>query len=311
MLRFSPPDVPVPPEVRWMLLRAFGPPGAPFAEAVDPAGALAAARRFEVSSRVAARQGRARLAAELGAETAAELQRDLTAAAAQGLRLEALLREIAAVAAALEIPLVLLKFAALSAAGTVAPGARTACDLDLLVPPRRAGELQEALCARGFRSSGLPDSEHQLPALVHPAGGVVEIHRLVIGVRPEGGGSATVAALEQAGLLAPAPGLAGCFLPAREAQMAHVLVHGVGQHGFWPASYPLLRMLADLVDLGFHDEAAAPLAERAARFVARDVAPEEVEAVKDLCRALVAGADLLPAAPLSRSAGEGPGVGAS
>jgi hypothetical protein len=276
-----------------MLLRAFGPPGAPFAEAVDAAGALAAARRFEVSSRVAARQGRARLAAELGAETASGFQRDLATAAAQGLRLEALLREIAAVASERGIPLVLLKFAALSAAGVVAPGARTACDLDVLVPPRRAGELQEALGSRGFRPSGLPDAEHQLAALVHPGGGVVEVHRLMIGVRPEGDGSATVATLERAGLLEPAPGLAGCFVPAREAQMAHVLVHGVGQHGFWPASYPLLRMLADLTDLGFHDETAAPQAARAAGLVARDVAPEEAEAVRDLCRALVAGADLI------------------
>lgn len=280
-----------------MLLRAFGPPGAPFPEAVDAAGALAAARRFEVSSRVAARQGRARLAAELGAETATGFQRDLTAAAAQGLRLEVLLREIAGVAAALEIPLVLLKFAALSVAGTVVPGARTACDLDVLVPPERAGELQEALCSRGFRSSGLPGFEHQLPALLHPAGGVVEVHRLMIGVRPDGGGSATVAALERAGLLEPAPGFPGCFLPAREAQMAHALVHGVGQHGFWPDSYPLLRMLADLIDLGFPEEAA--LAGRAAGFVARDVAPDEAAAVQDLCRALAAGDDLI--SPSSRN----------
>src|SRR4051794_21923126 len=108
-LRFAPPEVSVPPEVRWMLLRAFGPPGAPCAEAVDPAGALAAARRFEVSPRVAARQGRARLAAELGIEAAAGFQRDLAAAAAQGLRIEALLREVAAVAAERQLPLVLLK----------------------------------------------------------------------------------------------------------------------------------------------------------------------------------------------------------
>lgn len=281
-----------------MLLRAFGPPGAPFAEAVEPAGALAAARRFEVSPRVAARQGRARLAAELGAEAAGELQRDLTRAAAQGLRLEALLREIAAVAAEREIPLVLLKFAALSAAGTLAAGARTACDLDVLVPPQRAGELQEALVARGFRPSGLPDSEHQLPALVHPAGGVLEVHRLMLGVRPDVGASATVASLEKAGLLEPAPDLPDCFLPAQEAQMAHALVHGIGQHGFWPDSYPLLRTLADLIDLGFHQE-AAPLAERAVRLVARDVAPEEAAAVRDLCRALAAGDDLIEGEPAS------------
>jgi len=71
-----------------MLLRAFGPPGAPFSETVDAAAALAMARRFEVAPRVAARQGRARLAAELGGEAAVAWQRDLTAAAAQGLRIE-------------------------------------------------------------------------------------------------------------------------------------------------------------------------------------------------------------------------------
>jgi hypothetical protein len=275
-----------------MLLRAFGPAGAPFPEAVAPAGVLAAARRFEVSPRVAARQGRARLAAELGVEAATGFQRDLTLAAAQGLRLEALLREIAVLAVEREVPLVLLKFAALSAAGLLAPGARSACDLDVLVPPERAEELQEALLARGFRSSGLPDSEHQLAALIHPSGGVVELHRLILGVRPDAGGSATVAALERAGLLEPAPGLPGCSVPARPVQMAHALVHGVGQHGFWPASYSLLRMLADLIDLGFHGEAAAPLAERAVRLVARDVAAEEAEAVRDLCRALAMGEEM-------------------
>jgi hypothetical protein len=300
-LRFDPPDVPVPPEVRWMLLRAFGPPGAPFSQAVEPAGALAAARRFEVSPRVASRQGRARLAAELGAEAAAGFQRDLTTAAAQGMRIEALLREVAAAAAEREIPLVLLKFAALEAGGTLAPGARTACDLDVMAPPERVEELQAALLARGFRASGLPDSEHQLAAVLHPSGGVVEVHRLVPGVRPDGGGSATVATLSRAGLLAPAPGLPGVSLPAREVQMAHTLVHGIGQHGFWPDSYPLLRMCGDLIDLGFHDESAAPLAQRAARLVERDLAPTEAEAVRDLCRALSVG---------EGPAGEEPGQGA-
>lgn len=272
-----------------MLLRAFGPPGAPFSEAVEPAGALAAARRFEVSPRVASRQGRARLAAELGAETAAGFQRDLTTAAAQGMRIESMLREVAAAAAEREIPLVLLKFAALEAGGTLAPGARTACDLDVMAPPERVEELQAALLAQGFRASGLPDSEHQLAAVLHPSGGVVEVHRLVPGVRPDGGGSATVATLARAGLLEPAPGLPGVSLPAREVQMAHTLVHGIGQHGFWPGSYPLLRMCGDLIDLGFHDESAAPLAQRAARLVERDVAPAEVAAVRDLCKALSAG----------------------
>lgn len=292
-----------------MLLRAFGPPDAPFLEEVEPAATLAAARRFEVSPRVAARLGRSRLAAELGSEAAAGFQRDLLATVAQGLRLQALLMDVAAVAAERSIPLVLLKYAALEASGALVPGSRAACDLDLMAPPERAGELQEALVGRGFRASGLPDSEHQLPALIHPAGGILEVHRLVLGVRPDGAGSATVATLERAGLLVPATDLPGCFLPAREVQMAHVLVHGIGQHGFWPDSYPLLRTLSDLADLGFHDETAAPLARRAAGLVARDVSEAEAEAVRELCAALVAGEDVVlsgrEGAPFSRSAGEG------
>jgi len=67
--------------------------------------------------------------------------------------------------------------------------------------------------------------------------------------------------------------------------MAHALVHGIGQHGFWPDSYPLLRTLADLIDLGFHQDDAAPLAERAIALVARDVTAEEAEAARGLCRA--------------------------
>lgn len=279
-----------------MLLRAFGAPGAPFLQAagpVDPAGCLAAARRFEVSPRVAARQGRARLAAELGPEAAAGFQRDLTAAAAQGLRIESLVREVHAAASERDIDLVLLKYAAIEAAGLLVPGSRGACDLDVLVPPERTDELQAALIARGFRSSGLPDAEHQLPALLDPAGGMVEVHRLIPGVRPDGGRSATVAGLSRAGLLEPLPGREGCFLPAREAQIAHVLVHGIGQHGFWPGSYPLLRMVGDLIDLGFHGESSEELARRAAGLVARDLAPAEARAVRGLCRGLAAGEDLV------------------
>ncbi len=36
--------------------------------------------------------------------------------------------------------------------------------------------------------------------------------------------------------------------------MAHLLVHGLGQHGFSPGAYPLIQLLADLQDLGFTGE---------------------------------------------------------
>jgi hypothetical protein len=284
-LRFRPPPLAISPEVRWMLLRAFGPAGAPFPAAVEPAAALAAARRFEVSARIAVRQGRRRLDAELGEETAAGFARDRARAAAGGMRLMEEVRQVAGVAADLGMPLACLKFAALEGTGLLAAGSRGACDVDLLAPGERAGELWQALLGAGFRSSGFPEAEHQLPALTGPRGGVVEIHRHLPGVRLDGAASATFAALDRAGLLRPLPDLPGrCAAPLPEVLAAHVLVHGLGQHGYWPSSYSLLKMVADLLDLG-------ELPDRAAAWVARDVSADETAAARRLIGRLAAGED--------------------
>jgi hypothetical protein len=249
-----------------MLLRAFGPAGAPFPGVVDPAAALALARRFEE-------------------ETAAGFARERARAAAVGMRLMAEARRVAEVAAGLGIPLACLKFAALEGTGLLAAGSRGACDIDLLAPGDRAEELWRALAAAGYRSSGLPEAEHQLPALAGSQGGVVEIHRHLPGVRLEGGASATHEALDRAGLLLPLPDLPGrCAAPAPEVLAAHALVHGLGQHGYWPSSYSLLKMVADLLDLG-------SLTDRAAAWVERDVSAAEVAAARGLLRRLEAGED--------------------
>lgn len=288
-IRFRPPRLAVPPEVRWMLLRAFGPADAPFRGAVDPAAAFAAARLFEMPARIAARQGKSRLAAELGEETAERFLRERMAVTASGLRLLALAREVAGAAGGLGLPLAFLKFMALEGAGLDAAVHRAACDIDVLAPAGRAAELQEALIASGCRPSELAAGEHQLPALKHPGGAVVEVHRVMLGVRPDGGASATLEILERAGLLAPAPGFPGPVLvPVPEAQAAHVLVHGLGQHGWWPSSYSLLKMVADLIDLS-----PAALTPRALAWVEADVPAGEAEAVRRLCQRLAAGDDLL------------------
>ena len=266
-----------------MLLRAFGPAGAPFGEPVDAAATLTAARRFELSARIASRQGRARLAAELGEEGASGFLRDQGAAAALGMRLLSVARDIAGVAETLGLPLVFLKFVALDAAGLAVVGRRPACDVDVLVPAGRAAELQRALVARGYHDSGLPEGEHQLPALSHPGGGTVEVHRMVLGVRLFGKASATLEALEEAGLLLPAPGFTGrCAIPEARVLAAHALVHGIGQHGYWPDSYPLFKMVGDLIDLEVSTDGA---------WVGKDVSAAEVEAVRRLCMALAEGRD--------------------
>ncbi|PYQ65551.1 MAG: hypothetical protein DMF53_05240 [Acidobacteria bacterium] len=284
-LRFRPPRLALSPEVRWMLLRAFGPAGAPFPEPVEPAAALALARRFEVSARIAVRQGRERLRAEVGEEITAGFARDRARAAAVGMRLMGEVRRVAEVAAGLGCPLACLKLAALEGTGLLAAGSREACDADLLVPGGRAEELWQALAVAGFRGSGMPEAEHQLTALKGPQGGVVEIHRHLPGVRLEGAASATYEALDRAGLLLPLPDLPGrCAAPAPEVLAAHVLVHGLGQHGYWPSSYSLLKMVADLQDL-------EAFTDRAASWVARDVSAVEVEAVRRLLERLAAGED--------------------
>ncbi len=279
-LRFRPPLLEPSPEARWMLLRAFG-PVAP----VDAAAALALARRFEVAARIAARQGRERLAAELGAGAAAGFVRDRMAAAAVSMRLMAAAREVAATAAGLEIPLTFLKLAGLEGAGVLAAGSRGACDVDVLAPTGRAEELWRALVAAGWRGEG-PAYEHQLPALAHPQRGAVEVHRLVPGLRLAGGASATWEDLDREGLLLPLPDLPGRgSVAVPEVQAAHALVHGLGQHGFSPAAYSLLKMLADLQDL------EGALTPRALAWVARDVPAAEAEAVRRLGARLAAGED--------------------
>jgi hypothetical protein len=282
-LRFRPPRLAITPEVRWMLLRAFGPAGAAFAETIEPAAALAMARRFELSARIAARQGKEVLARELGPETADGLARDRIAAAAVGMQLMTAARRIAERAAPLGVPLVFLKFAALEAMGTLAAGSRDACDVDVLAPAERTDELWRALVAAGFRGADSPDFEHQLPALADPQGGAVEVHRLLPGVRVAGGASATYKDLDREGLLVPLPGFPSrCSVPAPEVQAAHAAVHGLAQHGYWPYSYSLLRMVADLLDLG-------SLTDRALAWVAQDVPADEAQALRRLCSRLAAG----------------------
>lgn len=285
-----------------MLARAFGPPGS---EAPGPPSrldadeAVALSRRFELAARIAARTDRERLASELGEAGAAQLLRDRAVAAAMGLQLVSTAQQVAEVAAALSVPLVGLKFLALEAGGRLLPGGRSACDVDILAPGEKAGPLWRALIAAGFRASGLPEYDHQLPTLVAPGGGAVEIHRIIPGLRLDGRRSATYAALAEAGLLVPAAGLGtGFSVPAPEVQAAHTVVHGLGQHGFWPASYPLFRMVADLSDLAGlgaptpRDGEVPLVSARGEGWVEGDVPRLELAALAALCRRLARGADL-------------------
>lgn len=308
-MRFRPPRVEVSPALLWALARAFGPPAKPlatiaasgaFALQAPVAGAHSLAARLGLSPRIAARLSPDQLTFEVGADQAELLRRDRLATAGSNLRHASVAEELARVAADLGLPLVFLKFFALELSGVLAGGSRPAADLDVLVAPERAEELHRALVERGFAAAATPAMEHQLPALLAPQGGAVEIHRIVLGVRLGAGeGSATAPGLAAAGLLEPARGPAGpCFVPAREVLAAHALVHGLVQHGFAPHAYPALRLVGDWLDLSVAEEAAAAEEERAAgagwlariaRLVAGEVSEAEVSSLAGLCRRLGAG----------------------
>jgi len=259
---------------------------------MDRARAGWVAERLSLQARIGGRTPRPLLEREVGTELAVELGRHARATAGAALLGEKVCRDLAARARPLGVPLVFLKGVALHLTGVAPPGQRPLGDVDVLAPSGRVGELQAALVASGMAAMDVVPGEHQLQSLLHQTGMTVEVHRCVRGVRLGGSGSATAEELLAAGLCAPAPGLSdGSFVPGRELLAAHLLVHGLAQHGLDPGSYPMGRMIADAQDMGlvgerFDEVLAGPFA-----WIARDVSVDEAAAVSAVVERLAAGED--------------------
>lgn len=287
-LRFRPPPLRITPEIRWVLLRAYGPLDADGPNELEPDAALGLAFDLGLASRIGSRLLERRLEQELGPGVASQLVDERMAAAGLGLRLGASVRCLATIAGEAEIPLALLKFSALQAAGVLRPGSRRANDIDLLATESLAPRLQRRLEATGFEASDRPTTEQHLPLLSHPELGLVEVHFRILGVRPEPASrSITFEALRQASLLAPHPELPACHIPATEILAAHALVHGIAHHGFSPSAYWMAWMVSDLIDLGLAADGGEELQRRAHAWIAGDVSSEETDAARGLCNHLV------------------------
>ncbi len=261
-------------------------------EGLNPERALEMARELGVAVRIAARVPVEALVAELGEGAVVALQRARRGAVATTLSLESLLAEVARAARTLAAPVVVLKGMALHMDGVLAAGSRPLADLDVLVPPERAGSLHTSLVADGFTlTPGLRTGEQHLAPLRSPAsGGVVEIHHAVRGVRLHGRRSATAGDVLARGGSRELAGLPGCFLPSPEVALAHLLVHGLAQHGM-TREYPLTRLAADLSDLGVDEAGLAVFLAGPFAWIATDVSPEEVAAAVRLAARLRAGED--------------------
>ncbi len=271
-------------------MRAFAPCGTA-APTVDGARAVEAARALWIAARITGRLGPTALQGELGQESAHAFMHDYAVALGQAQALARAARGVAAAAAEMEAPIVLLKRAALVALGFADDAQREAVDVDVLVSEEDLAPLQDRLVARGWRAGETAPADHQAAPLTDSSGAMIELHRFVPGLRASGSRrEARLGDLERAGGLVALPDWPGrVHAPCRGVLAAHALVHGLDQHGLAPASYPMARMLADLADLaeaGFVPDWGA-----VAPWTGGAISREEVVAAFELVDALRRGAE--------------------
>lgn len=287
--RFHPPPIEFTPEVRWALLRAFGPPDQAFPQPLDAETAVRTVAALDLGPRISGRVALATLQADLDQDRARSLLVDNVKAAWIASELLKCAKVVAEAAAEIAAPVAFLKGTALHLSGRVGEGSRWLSDVDVLAPADHASALVKALMRRGFHSEAFrPEAQH-LPPLRRGRGELVEVHRLLLGVRVPGGrGFATLDGLAARGLLEWVwEGMLGeCLVPGRELLVAHALAHGLAQHGLAPGSYPMTRMLADLVDLGLAASDGERLAGAVYPMIAGEVSREELDATRALCLAL-------------------------
>ena len=187
---------------------------------------------------------------------------------------------------------IFLKGAALQLGGLTPAGSRDMCDVDVLVPADETRRLQEALVGAGCRVTEAPEAEHQLQFLTHATGLGIEVHRSIPGLRLEGRAFADSETLLSGGLVERLPdGPGGGLIPSRELLFAHLMVHGIAQHGLAPDAYPFSRVLGDVQDLDLSRDEFDSFMESGFRWIEQDVNRAEVEAVYVLACSLAAGED--------------------
>jgi hypothetical protein len=294
-LTFTPPRATPTPELRWVLLRAFGPADRPATEHVDTEQALRLARRLDAGARIAARISLSALASELGEPAADELRRIARHAAANDVLLESHLRQLAGLASGAGIPIAPLKYLALSLGGHTAPGSRNSSDVDILVRNEHANELQRVLQAHGGVIASTADREQHLTPISMPGGAYVEIHHRLFAVSAPGSRRwLTLDDIQTTGLADPLAGWpTGVLVPCPHVLAAHAIAHAFLQHGYQPTGYPLLRALADLADLAHSPERVDTLLAESGAFLHNDLTAEDTRAVARATTMLMQGHDVL------------------
>lgn len=286
--RFRPPPAGGGADLDWVLAVAFGATAPTARRPADPSRAARLARALGLSARLAKRAGRETLTEALGGDRAEALHDDLYRATARAVVLLEQAEVVAHLAAELGIQIIVLKGAALIAAGACRAGERPFGDLDLLVANDDAERLAAAVVAEGFVREPIAETDHHLPLLRHPRYGLLELHLSLPDLRVADEPRATAEEILGLDLCRPSE-IAGALLPADGLLAAHAVAHGVAQHGLAPGAYPFLRCFGDLVDLAVRDVGIVPLLSVARPWLESSLSSRELDAVGELASSLAGG----------------------
>jgi len=249
-LPFDPPRLAFSPELRWVLKAAFATalPG----PALRVPLVVELARQLDLTARIAGRCSHEQVSEALNPAAARAFAQHRLAVRAGNRALVGTLQRVAQTAATLGIPLVLLKFAALTALKVIEEGDRDARDIDILVGAEDADRLWQRLVELGFAPVVARRNTEHLPGLLAADRSIVELELRVKGLSLAANSGAarkpiTLAELRRENLLLPTP-FPDCWTLAPELLAAHATVHALLQHGNTPG-YPGMRLLTDLSDL--------------------------------------------------------------
>jgi hypothetical protein len=296
-MRFRPPRVSFKAETLWVLNAAFSENTQSFADVphggLDAEQVEATADQLDLRARIAARwigTGVPDIEGVLGGEVASRFRAAYEASCVHRACREMVIRQLVAAGRQSGIPLVFLKGCALEFLGCSPKGSRNTHDVDVLLPRDRCQEFADLLKGRGFSSSGLRAPAYHLPPMVHESGVVVELHL-------------QVSSVAVAGLMAPDAmelSAAGCchvvthnglevVIPSVGTLVAHLIAHGIAQHGFSRDDYPVSRMFGDLIDVDQHLGDVHNLIARSRTVLEPRVNKDEILGLQQLTRALVRG----------------------
>ena len=284
-MRFNPPPVTLPVELTWLLGAAFGPVLPPMSS--DPGALPGLARRFDLGPRIVARHGAGRIEDRLG-PAAGEMVLAHRRSVAFGLAGERTARRVARQAEHRRLQGVFLKGYALQHVAPGPAGWRPFADLDVLLSREHAAELRDLLVADGWAAAEEPGNPQHLPPVQDPEGTPVDIHFRLRGVRVAAERWASAEELLAADLCLPTGLAEGAWVPRPQLLAAHVVVHALEQHGHRPGTYPLMRAVADIIDLvTVADEATTAL--EVGRLVGETLDEADLRALFALGRILAKG----------------------